>query len=35
MSPEDHSQIPLITATIYSHEPNPSQLSLLFLDEET
>lgn len=29
------SQIPLITATIYSHEPNPSQLSLLFLDEET
>lgn len=38
MSPYDHTQIPLIIATIYSYEPNALQLSLILLflvDEET
>lgn len=33
MPPKDHGQIPLIMATIYSYEPNASQLSLIFLKE--
>lgn len=36
MSPKDHSQTPVITATIYSYEPNALQLlSLIFLEGET
>lgn len=31
LSPNDHSQNHLITATIYSYEPNALQLSIMFL----